>query len=129
MKKVLALMLCLSLFSFQLVIAESANLPDPLAAGWQGQPVCERLHETATQRILRCSFPPGVGHEAHFHAPHFGYALSGGKMRIVEKQRTREVELLEGSSYTSEGVEQHEVLNIGTTDVIYLIVENKSASN
>ena len=30
----------------------ASELPGPLQAGWQGQPVCERLHEDDQQRIL-----------------------------------------------------------------------------
>ena len=55
-------------------------LPDPLAAGWRGEKVCELLQENEKLRALRCAFPPGVGHERHFHPPHFGYVLAGGKM-------------------------------------------------
>jgi quercetin dioxygenase-like cupin family protein len=101
------------------------ELPDPLLAGWQGEPVCKRLHEDAEQRILRCSFPPGVGHERHYHAPHFGYAISGGRMRITDESGVREVELATGSSYTSEGTPWHEVLNVGDTTTIYLIIETR----
>lgn len=103
------------------------NLPDPLAAGWKGKPVCEKLHEDNQQRILRCSFPPGVGHEKHYHAPHFGYALSGGKMRLTDAKGVREVELKTGSSYYSNGTDWHQVLNIGDTEVIYLIIEAKQS--
>jgi hypothetical protein len=49
-----------------------SRLPDPLEAGWQGKAVCEHLHEDEDQRILRCTFPPGVGHERHFHVKHVG---------------------------------------------------------
>lgn len=100
-------------------------LPGPLLAGWQGKPVCERVHEDDKQRILRCKFEPGVGHERHFHTPHFGYALTGGRMRITDERGVREVELPTGSSYTSPGVDWHEVLNVGNTTVTYLIVESK----
>ncbi|MEM9057166.1 MAG: cupin domain-containing protein [Pseudomonadota bacterium] len=103
--------------------AASPSLPDPLTAGWNGKPVCEVLHEDDAQRVLRCTFPPGVGHERHFHPRHFGYALSGGRMRIVDARGTREVDLPTGSSFASDGVEWHEVLNVGTTTVSYLIVE------
>lgn len=101
------------------------ELPDPLAAGWDGAPVCERLHEDSSQRILRCSFAPGVGHERHFHARHFGYALQGGRMRISDESGVRDVDLLTGSSFVSAGVEWHEVLNIGDTTTVYLIIEPK----
>lgn len=100
-----------------------AALPDPLAAGWKGRPVCELLSEDATLRALRCTFAPGEGHERHFHAPHFGYALAGGRMRITDARGTRDVELATGSSFTSPGLAWHEVENIGSTPVAYLILE------
>lgn len=104
---------------------ESLQLPDPLQAGWKGEPVCEKLLENAQNRILRCTFPPGVGHERHYHQSHFGYALSGGQMRLTDANGVREVDLTTDTSYSSDGVDWHEVLNIGTTTVTYLIVEQK----
>ena len=108
-----------------LMLAAPAELPDPLAAGWNGQAVCETLHDDASQRILRCTFPPGVGHERHYHPPHFGYALSGGRVRMTDDRGTRELELQAGSHFTSQGTAWHEILNIGDTTVAYLIVEPK----
>jgi len=105
------------------VLVADEDLPDPLAAGWNGEPVCELLHEDAQQRILRCTFPPGVGHEKHFHKAHFGYILAGGKMRIVDDSGEREVDLLADYSWTSDGVSWHEVLNVGETTSVYLIIE------
>lgn len=101
----------------------AATLPDPLEAGWKGKAVCEKLHDGPGNRILRCSFPPGIGHERHYHEPHFGYALSGGRMRITDASGTREVDLATGSSFASDGVDWHEVLNVGETTVVYLIIE------
>jgi len=103
----------------------TSTLPDPLAAGWNGAPVCELLHEDSDQRILRCTFEPGVGHERHFHAANFGYAISGGRMRVTDENGIREADLPTGSSFVSAGVVWHEVLNIGNTTVKYLIVEPK----
>jgi mannose-6-phosphate isomerase-like protein (cupin superfamily) len=103
----------------------TSTLPDPLAAGWSGVPVCERLHEDSKQRILRCSFAPGVGHERHYHASNFGYAIQGGRMRITDESGEREVDLETGSSFNGDGVAWHEVLNIGETTVVYLIFEVK----
>ena len=99
------------------------ELPDPVAATWQGTPVCETLSETADMRVFRCIFPPGTGHERHFHARHFGYALSGGRMRITDAAGTREVNLQTGTYFFSDGIPWHEVLNIGSTVVSYLMVE------
>ena len=87
--------------------------------------MCEQLHEDTEQRILRCTFAPSVGHERHFHSRHFGYAISGGRMRITDSAGTREAELKTGSSYTSDGVAWHEVMNIGESDVVYRIIEPK----
>lgn len=121
-----ALMLCLA--SLWAVAARGdAALPDALTAGWQGRPVCELLYETPTNRVLRCTFAPGVGHERHFHPRHFGYALSGGRMRITTASGVREAEIATGSSFSSEGVAWHEVLNVGPTPVIYLMFEEKPA--
>ena len=103
--------------------AAQHTLPDPLEAGWNGAPVCESLHNNADHRILRCSFAPGIGHERHYHDPHFGYAIAGGRMRITDASGTREVDLPTGSSFTSDGVDWHEVRNVGETTVVYLIVE------
>jgi len=107
------------------VASTTPMLPDPLAAGWNDVPVCELLHENSKQRILRCVFEPGMGHERHFHAPHFGYAIKGGRMRISDESGVKEVDLPTGSNFTSTGVVWHEVLNIGDTTVEYLIIEAK----
>lgn len=103
--------------------ADEAPLPDPLAAGWNGENVCELLHKDADQRILRCTFKPAVGHERHYHDRNFGYVLAGGRMSITDASGTREVDLVAGSSFVSAGLEWHEVLNVGETTVVYLVVE------
>ena len=103
----------------------SSSLPDPLAAGWKGEPVCELLHEDSEQRVLRCEFAPGVGHERHFHDPHFGYTIAGGRMQLTDAEGTREVELATGSSFSNGDVVWHEVLNTGDTTTLFLIVEPK----
>ena len=99
------------------------ELPDPVAATWRGEPVCETLTETAEMRVFRCIFPPGVGHERHFHARHFGYALSGDRMRITDAAGSREVSLQTGTYFSSDGIPWHEVLNVGNTVVSYLMIE------
>ncbi len=105
--------------------ALAGDLPDPVEAGWRGKPVCKILHEDGALRVFRCTFPPGVGHERHFHATHFGYALSGGTMRIRDARGTREVTLEAGSSFFSDGIPWHEVVNVGETEVSYLMIEPK----
>jgi quercetin dioxygenase-like cupin family protein len=105
---------------------KTANtLPDPLAAGWQGAAICEVLQETATIRMLRCTFPPGEGHERHYHAAHVGYTVAGGRMRITDSTGTREVDTKAGGSFSSDGIAWHEVLNVGDSTAIFLIIEPK----
>lgn len=105
--------------------AAGPTLPSALEAGWEGQPVCELMHQARDYRALRCSFAPGVGHERHFHPAHFGYALSGGRMRTTDESGTREIEIATGSSFVSDGVGWHEVINVGETIVTYMIIENR----
>lgn len=100
-------------------------LPSALEAGWNGKPVCELLHQSASHRTLRCTFPPGVGHERHYHPPHFGYALSGGTMQLTDASGVRVAEIDTGSYFTSQGTDWHEVINVGDTTVTYLIVEER----
>lgn len=99
------------------------SLPSALEAGWNGERVCELRHQTETHRVLRCSFAPGVGHERHYHPAHFGYALSGGTMKLTDANGDRVAEIATGSSYSSDGVEWHQVVNVGETTVTYLIIE------
>lgn len=104
------------------------ELPDPLAAGWQGKPVCEQLLDNEYLRVLRCTFPPGVGHEKHVHAPHFGYALSGGTARIDDARGLREATTPTGYSWWTGETTTHANQNIGETTSAYLIIEPKSAN-
>jgi quercetin dioxygenase-like cupin family protein len=99
------------------------ELPDPLAAGWNGQPVCEKLHEDDELRILRCSFPPGVGHERHYHPRHVGYVVAGGTMRVTDASGTRDVDVSAGDTFSSPGIPWHEGVNVGDTTTTYLMIE------
>ncbi|MCF6306719.1 MAG: cupin domain-containing protein [Flavobacteriaceae bacterium] len=100
-------------------------LPDPLKAGWKGNTVCELVKENKAIRVLKCTFPPGVGHERHFHKAHFGYTLAGSKFRMKDTTGVKEVQVLTGSDFYSNGTEWHEVLNIGDSTAVFLIVEPK----
>ena len=101
------------------------NLPDPLEAGWNNQSVCEIIKENDAIRVLKCTFPPGVGHERHYHKTHFGYALEGGTFRIKDTTGVREVNIPKGTDFYNEGIEWHEVLNIGDSTAVFLIIEPK----
>jgi quercetin dioxygenase-like cupin family protein len=102
------------------------QLPSAFDAKWHGKTVCEPLFENAAMRAARCTFPPGGGHERHFHRPHWGYIIEGGTMRITDASGTRVRELKSGSNWWSDGIGWHEAVNIGTTTSVYIIVEPKS---
>lgn len=106
-------------------LRKKTSLPDPLLAGWKSQPVCELIEDNDEVRVLRCSFKPGVGHERHYHKEHFGYTLAGSRMRITDEKGTREITVRTGSHFYSKGIKWHEVLNIGDSTAIFLIVEPK----
>lgn len=105
-----------------------ATLPHAIDAGWEGEKVCELLHENDDMRAMRCTFAPGVGHERHTHPPHFGYILEGGLMQITDADGTREQQTPSGATWWSDGVAWHEALNIGETTTVYVIVEPKGAA-
>jgi len=115
----------LSIITALLGCTKQNRLPDPLEAGWQGEKVCELVFEDKDLRVLKCTFAPGVGHEKHYHEKYFGYALSGTTFQITDDSGTREVVVPSGSSFKNEGIEWHEVLNIGDSTCVYLIVEPK----
>lgn len=102
------------------------KLPDPLEAGWEGKKVCKILEENSSIRVLECTFPPGIGHEKHFHAEHFGYTLAGSKFRITDDKGTREVNVPTGYNFYNKNIDWHEVQNIGDSTAVFLIVEPKN---
>ncbi|MDX1381232.1 MAG: cupin domain-containing protein [Xanthomonadales bacterium] len=102
---------------------EADGLPHAFEAGWHGQKTCELLYETAAVRVGLCTFPPGVGHEKHYHEPHFGYVLEGGTLRIVDADGERTVATTSGGTWSTTERTVHEALNVGDTTTRYLIVE------
>ena len=106
--------------------AQVAPLPMALCAGWQNERVCEVLQEDAQIRVLRCTSPPGVGHEMHYHPPHFGYVLGGNSvMRITTAAGVVDRPVRAGTSFSNDVEIQHAALNIGAETTRYLIIEKK----
>ncbi len=120
------LLLIASSFAQWTFAAELPDLPEAFDAGWMGEKTCELLYETESLRVGRCTFPPGIGHEKHYHYPHFGYVLEGGLLRIRDEAGgVQERQTITGKSWSSSEVTVHEALNIGDTTTSYLIVEPK----
>lgn len=110
--------------------AQIAPLPMALCAGWQAERVCELLQEDAEIRVLRCTFPPGIGHDMHYHPPHFGYVLEGNSvMRITTAAGTVDRPVRAGTSFSNDQEIQHAALNVGAETTRYLIIEKKYADS
>ena len=124
-KNIKTLIFSITLFFYISGCKNKNPLPDPLEAGWKGEAVCEVLEETKELRVLKCTFEPGIGHDKHYHNPHVGYTLAGGKFRITDYSGTREVDVPTGYTFSKDSITTHEVLNIGETTSIFLIMEYK----
>ena len=81
--------------------------------------------ENKDVRVLQCTFEPGTGHEKHYHNAHYGYTISGSKFQIKDETGIRVLDVKSGSDFYSLGVEWHEVLNIGDSTAVFLIIEPK----
>ena len=121
----LALVTSLTLQVHTVVADNPPELPHAFDAGWEGQKTCEILFEDDSTRVGRCVFPPGIGHEKHYHNPHFGYVLEGGALRIVDSNGEREVTTRAGGDWSTTTITVHEAMNIGETTTSYLIMEPK----
>ncbi|MEQ9662873.1 MAG: cupin domain-containing protein [Parasphingopyxis sp.] len=106
-------------------VTEDGDLSTAFAAGWQGEDVCEQLFENDEMRVGRCTFPPGIGHERHFHPPHWGYILQGSTMEITDAEGSEIREMTVGASWWSDGIAWHEAVNVGDETGVYLIIEPK----
>lgn len=102
------------------------GLPHAFEAGWKGEDTCEVLFENEEVTVGRCTFAPGIGHEKHYHNPHFGYTLQGGTtFRITDASGTQELEIPTGTTWSTDEMTVHEAVNIGGATASYLIVEPK----
>lgn len=119
----MAITILLMVIPFAIVADETEGLPHAFEAGWKGQKTCTLLYETSEVRVGRCSFPPGVGHEKHYHYPHFGYVLEGGTMKVKDSSGESEGTFEAGTSWANDESRIHEAVNIGDTTASYLIVE------
>lgn len=99
------------------------SLPHAFDAGWKGQKTCEVVFENPSLRVGRCAFPPGVGHEKHYHNPHWGYVLEGSTLKIIDAEGEREVTTQTGGSWETTQRTVHEAVNIDDHETSYIIVE------
>jgi quercetin dioxygenase-like cupin family protein len=121
--KTLILMLIVSAAASAAPAEQDPTLPHAFDAGWAGQKTCTVLFEDESVRVGRCVFPPGIGHEKHYHNPHFGYVLEGSTLRIVDHRGERTITTEAGGTWSTGAVTVHEAVNIGDVTTSYLIVE------
>jgi quercetin dioxygenase-like cupin family protein len=121
--KHLILMLSFATAAADAPAEQHENLPHAFDAGWAGQKTCTVLFEDESVRVGRCVFPPGTGHERHYHNPHFGYVLEGSTLRIVDHNGERTVTTETGGTWSTDAVTVHEAVNSGDATTSYLIVE------
>ena len=125
-RMIFAVLFLVSLAGISLVFAdEHKGLPHSFEAGWKGEDVCEVVFENDEVVIGKCVFPPGVGHEKHYHKPHFGYILEGTTFRVTDEKGVRDLETPSGVTWSNDEVSVHEALNVGDTTGSALIVEFK----
>lgn len=102
------------------------NLPHAFEAGWKGEDVCEVLFESDEMIVGRCIFPPGVGHEKHYHNPHFGYIIEGTTFRNTDVNgEINDLVVDSGATWSTDAIKIHEAVNVGDTTSTVLIIETK----
>jgi lysophospholipase L1-like esterase len=99
------------------------SLPHAFDAGWKGQKTCQVVFENPSLRVGHCAFPAGVGHEKHYHNPHWGYVLEGSTLKIIDAGGERELTTQTGSSWETTERTVHEAVNIDDHETSYIIVE------
>jgi hypothetical protein len=51
--------------------------------------------------------------------------IAGGRLQITDAGGTREAEYVTGSNAMNDAIEWHEVLNVGESTAVFLVVESK----
>lgn|SRR5690606_21487793 len=123
MKALTMILATMAMMPAVLIADGTEQLPHAFEAGWQGEKTCELLYETPEVRVAKCIFPPGVGHEKHYHNPHFGYVLQGGTMLITDASGEQRVMVETGSGFSTTERTVHQGLNVGDTTTAYIMVE------
>ncbi len=105
------------------------SLPQEMVVGFISQLADEDVHKAlaAVSRMdeIAPSIQEKVLTEFRSALGKHDYAIAGGRMRITDEAGTREVDSPTGNSWTSAGVAWHEVVNVGETTAVYLVIETR----
>lgn len=78
-------------------------------------------------RVTEWRFAPGAATGWHRHEMDYVVVpMLDGKLRLVEPEGTREVDLKAGVSYTRKAGVEHDVINANTYEYAFIEVELKS---
>jgi quercetin dioxygenase-like cupin family protein len=78
-------------------------------------------------RVTEWRFAPGAATGWHRHEMDYVVVpMLDGRLRLVEPEGTREVELKAGVSYTRKAGVEHDVINANTYEYAFIEVELKS---
>lgn len=102
-----------------------SDLPDPVEAKWKGQDVFRVIEANEELRTLKCSFPPGGGHDKHFRTKHYDDSITGSTFKITDAEVTRDVEVTSGSDFFNSSLNWHEVENVGDSTAVLILIEIK----
>ncbi len=104
---------------------EATREIDPVTVSPQNYKV---LLENEHIRVLRYEIAPGQRDAIHTHPPKAAYVVSGGSLRIFpEGGAAFDVEETDGAIAWMETIGRHYAENTGSTPVVILLVEVKSA--
>jgi quercetin dioxygenase-like cupin family protein len=116
MKKLFTLLPVLALcFSAQVVRSQDMSKVDPVH--------CKVLNDTANVRLILVTLHPGDKLPLHSHPTWIFYSLTGGKIGHVEQGKTTTLTLEPGMHAAGVSGPAHEDVNLGNTDVSFLVVE------
>ena len=83
------------------------------------------LLDNDSVRVLEFRIRPGETSEMHSHPPNVVYSFGSARIMVrLPNQASREVEMKEGEAIWSDGG-SHEVINIGRTDNVGIVIELK----
>jgi len=123
----LAVAFAIGIFTSIPLVAKGQIAPDAAAVEWEGKKGCEVLFEDTQIRVLRCEIPPGGVHVRHSHPVRVTYTLNDGRGSTTDAKGTREYTDHAGTFSTapSPAIDWHEVTNIGSTPLKYVLIDMK----
>lgn len=84
------------------------------------------LFQNEVVRVLEMRLPPNAGDEMHVHPMETVYFVSGGKLRITLPNGAHVEKIVEDGEVMFHEAWEHRVTNVGSTEVLAVIVEQQN---